>query len=74
MQGVNDIKKYLTSNLKLIIWVKLILSQELKLKNIVRVFALCHTHHINKVISKFKYLRIKKFNILFDVLNKLTEN
>ena len=37
-------------------------------------FALCQSHYIDKIISKFNHLGIKEANTLLDVSTKLAEN
>ena len=37
-------------------------------------YALCQSHYIDKILSKFNHLGIKEANTPFDVSNKLVEN
>ena len=45
-----------------------------KVKRHSRGFALCQSHYIEKVLSKFSHLNIKEANTPYDVSSKLTEN
>jgi len=62
MNDVNDTKKYLTSKFRIkdLNEVDIILGIKVKKKkNIVRGFALCQSHYIEKILNKFNHLNIK---------------
>ena len=73
MQGINNTKKYLTSQFKMkdLREVDTILGIKVRKHN--GGYNLCQSHYIDKVIFKFSYLGIKEANTPFDVSNKLTE-
>ena len=74
IQGINDTKKYLTSQFKMkdLGEVDTILGIKVKKHN--GGFALCQSRYIDKIISKFNHLGIKEANTPFDVSNKLSKN
>lgn len=74
MQGVNDTKKYLTSQFKMKDLGEVDTILGIKVKKSSGGFALCQSYYIDKVLAKFNNLGIKEFNTPFDVSNKLIEN
>ena len=74
MLGVNDTKKYLSSRFQMkdLNEVNTILG--VKVKRHSGGFALCQSHYIEKVLSKFSHLNSKEANTPYDVSSKLTEN
>ena len=74
MQGVDDIKKYLTSQFKMkdLGEVDTILGVKVKKHN--GGYSLCQSHYIEKVLLKFNYLKFKEANTPYDSSIKLLEN
>ena len=74
MDGVQDTKKYLSSQFKMkdLNEVDTILGIKVKKHN--GGFALSQSHYIEKVLTKFKHLNIKEANTPYDVSSKLVEN
>lgn len=74
MQGVNEIKKYLTSQFKMKDLSEVDTILRIKVKKHIRGFALCQSHYIDKSLTKFNHLGIKEVNTPCDISNKLIEN
>ena len=74
MHGVNDTKSYLTSKFKMKDLGEVDTILGIKVRKHSGGFALCQSHYIEKVLSKFKHLDIKEANTPYDVSSKLTGN
>ena len=74
MLGVNDTKKYLSSRFQMKDLNEVDTILGVKVKRHSGGFALCQSHYIEKVLSKFSHLNIKEANTPYDVSSKLTEN
>ena len=74
MLGVNDTKKYLSSRFQMKDLNEVDTILGVKVKRHSGGFALCQSHYIQKVLSKFSHLNIKEANTPYDVSSKLTEN
>ena len=74
MHGVNDTKSYLTSKFKMKDLGEVDTILGIKVRKHSGGFALCQSHYIEKVLSKFKHVHIKEANTPYDVSSKLTGN
>ena len=74
LQGINDTKIYLTSQFKKNDLGEVDTILGIKIKKRSGGFALCQSHYIDKIISKFNHLGIKEANTPLDVSTKLAEN
>ena len=74
MHGINETKKYLTSQFKMKDLGEVDTILGIKVKQYDGNFTLSQEHYIDKILSKFNHLGIKEFNTPFDVSNKLTDN
>ena len=74
MKGVRKIKKYISSmfQMKDSNEVDTILGIKIKKHN--KVFALCQSHYVEKVLQRFEHLNIKEANTSFDRSIQLSEN
>ena len=73
MLGVNDTKKYLSSRFQMKDLNEVDTILGVKVKRHSGGFALCQSHYIEKVLSKFSHLNSKEANTPYDVSSKLTE-
>ena len=74
LQGINNTKRYYTSQFKMKDLGEVDTILGIKVKKHSGGFALCQSHYIDKIISKFNHLGIKEANTPFDVYTKLAEN
>ena len=74
LQGINDTKRYLTSQFKMKDLGEVDTILGIKVKKHSGGFSLCQSHYIDKIIFKFNHLGIKEANTPFDVSTKLAEN
>ena len=74
MHGVNDTKKYLTSQFKMKDLGEVDTILGIKVKKNSGGYSLCQSHYIEKVLLKFKHLKFKEANTPFDSSIKLLEN
>ena len=74
MDGVQDTKKYLSSQFKMKYLNEVDTILGIKFKKHSGGFSLCQSHYIEKVLTKFKHLNIKEANTPYDVSSKLVEN
>ena len=74
LQGINDTKRYLTSQFKMKNLGEVDPILGIKVKKHSGGFSLCQSHYIDKIFSKFSHLGIKEANTSFDVSTKLVEN
>ena len=71
---MNDIKSYLASQFKMKYMGEVDTILGVKVKKYRGGYALCQSHYIDKVISKFNHLGIKEVNTPLDASSKLVEN
>lgn len=74
IKGINKIKKYLTSQLKMKDLGKVDTILGIKTRKDSGGFALCESHYIDKLLSKFNHLDINEYNTPFHAFIKLIEN
>ncbi|KAH9767601.1 hypothetical protein KPL71_011332 [Citrus sinensis] len=74
MQGVDDTKKYLTSQFKMKDLGKVDTILGVKVNKHSGGYSLCQSHYIEKVLLKFNYLKFKEANTPYDSSIKLLEN
>ena len=71
MDGVQDTKKYLSSQFKMKDLNEVDTILGIKVRKHSGGFSLCQSHYIEKVLTKFKHLNIKEANTPYDVSSKL---
>ena len=71
MDGVQDTKKYLSSQFKMKDLNEVDTILGIKVRKHSGGFSLCQSHYIEKVLTKFKHLNIKEGNTPYDVSSKL---
>ena len=74
MQGVNDTKKYLTSQFKMKDLGEVDTILGVKVRKHSGGYSLCQSHYIEKVLLKFNHLKFKEANTPYDSSIKLLEN
>ncbi|KAH9768292.1 Integrase catalytic domain-containing protein [Citrus sinensis] len=74
MQGVDDTKKYLTSQFKMKDLGEVDTILGVKVNKHSGGYSLCQSHYIEKVLLKFNYLKFKEANTPYDSSIKLLEN
>jgi len=74
MQGVDDTKKYLTSQFKMKDLGEVDTILGIKVNKHSGGYSLCQSHYIEKVLLKFNYLKFKEANTPYDSSIKLLEN
>ena len=74
MEGISEIKKYLTLRFKIKDLKEVDTILGIKVKKHSGGYALCQSHYVEKMIIKFQHLGIKEASTPYDSAVKLTEN
>ena len=74
IHGINDTKKYITSQFKMKDLGEVDTILGVKVKKHSGGYSLCQSHYIENVFFKFSHLKFKEANTTYDLSVKLLEN